>query len=40
MIVIATLYALARKGSIEKERVDKAIRDLKVDPEKACPKLV
>ena len=40
MIVIATLYALARKGSIAKEKVDKAIRDLKVDPEKACPKLV
>jgi pyruvate dehydrogenase E1 component len=35
--VIATLYALARKGAIDNKVVAKAIKDLKVDPEKAHP---
>ena len=38
--VIATLYALAQKGKIEKSIVEKAIKDLKVDPEKVFPVLV
>ena len=33
--VIATLYALAEKGAIEKKIVEKAIKDLNVDPGKA-----
>ncbi len=37
MIVIATLYALAQKGQIKKQAVEKAIKDLKVDPEKKYP---
>jgi len=36
LTVIATLYALYLKGAIEKKIVQKAIKDLKVDPEKAC----
>jgi pyruvate dehydrogenase E1 component len=36
-IAIAALYALAKRGSIEKKTVAKAIRDLGVDPEKAFP---
>ena len=31
--VIATLYALAKRGEIPRETVSQAIRDLKVDPE-------
>ena len=38
--VIATLYALAGKGQIEREVVAKAIRELGVDPEKVFPQLV
>ncbi|HKS38843.1 MAG TPA: pyruvate dehydrogenase (acetyl-transferring), homodimeric type [Verrucomicrobiae bacterium] len=38
--VIATLYALAQKGNIPRETVAKAIKDLKVDPEKAFPQIV
>lgn len=34
-IVIATLYALSKQGKIEKNAVAKAIREQKVDPEKA-----
>ncbi len=37
MIVIATLYALAQKGQVKKQAVDKAIKDLNVDPEKKYP---
>ena len=40
LTVIATLYALARKGELDKQIVQKAIRDLNVDPEKAHPILV
>jgi len=35
--VIATLYALAQRGAIDKQVVAKAIRDLGVDPEKSFP---
>ena len=35
--VIATLYALAKKGQIKKETVTKAIQELNVDPEKIYP---
>jgi pyruvate dehydrogenase E1 component len=37
MIVVATLYALAQKGQIKKQAVEKAIKDLKIDPEKKYP---
>ena len=37
--VIATLYALAQKGKIEKSVVAKAIKDLDVNPEKVFPQL-
>ncbi|MBI3306993.1 MAG: pyruvate dehydrogenase (acetyl-transferring), homodimeric type [Candidatus Omnitrophica bacterium] len=37
MTVIATLYALCQKGQIEKRVVEKAIKDLKVNPEKVYP---
>jgi pyruvate dehydrogenase E1 component len=38
--VIATLYALAEKGLVEREVVAKAITDLGVDPEKIQPQIV
>jgi pyruvate dehydrogenase E1 component len=38
--VIATLYALAQKKLVEPQLVEKAIKDLKVDPEKLQPQLV
>ncbi|HUJ71745.1 MAG TPA: pyruvate dehydrogenase (acetyl-transferring), homodimeric type, partial [Verrucomicrobiae bacterium] len=38
--VIATLYALAQRGVIDKQVVAQAIRDLQVDPEKACPQVI
>jgi pyruvate dehydrogenase E1 component len=37
--VIATLYALAKRGQIEMKVVEKAIKDLQVDPEKIFPQL-
>jgi len=37
---IATLYALAGKGQIKKQVVESAIKDLKVDPEKAHPYII
>jgi len=37
--VIATLYALAEKGQIEKSVVAQAIKDLDVNPEKVFPQL-
>jgi pyruvate dehydrogenase E1 component len=40
LVVIATLYTLARTGAVTRELVAKAIRDLKVDPEKACPTII
>jgi pyruvate dehydrogenase E1 component len=36
---IATLYTLAQKGTIPREVVSQAIKDLKVDPEKVFPNL-
>ncbi len=38
-ITVATLYQLAEKGQIEKSVVQKAIQDLKLDPEKVFPEL-
>ena len=35
--VIATLYALFQKGQVKAQVVEQAIKDLKVDPEKAYP---
>ena len=37
LTAVATLYALAQKGFVEKEVVEGAIRKLDVDPEKAYP---
>ena len=37
MIVIATLYALAKKKLVERSAVAKAIKDLNVNPEKVFP---
>ncbi|MCI0486774.1 MAG: pyruvate dehydrogenase (acetyl-transferring), homodimeric type [Blastocatellia bacterium] len=37
MIVIATLYGLAERGEIKMKTVERAIKDLQVDPEKAYP---
>ncbi len=39
-IVIATLYQLSQKGSVAKKIVEKAIKELGVDPEKAFPVIV
>jgi pyruvate dehydrogenase E1 component len=38
--VIATLYALAEKGEVERSVVARAIKELGVDPEKIQPQLV
>jgi pyruvate dehydrogenase E1 component len=38
--VIATLYALAEKGQLEKTVVAKAIKELQVNPEKAFPQIL
>ena len=38
--VIATLYALAAKGLVEPQLVEKAIKDLGVNPEKIQPQIV
>jgi len=38
--VIATLYALAEKGQVERQIVEKAIKDLGVNPEKVFPQIV
>jgi pyruvate dehydrogenase E1 component len=35
--VIAALYALCQKGSVQPAAVEKAIKELDVDPEKAHP---
>ncbi|MHC1769496.1 MAG: pyruvate dehydrogenase (acetyl-transferring), homodimeric type [Verrucomicrobiia bacterium] len=40
LTAIATLYALARKGMLDAQSVERAIRELQVDPEKAYPQLV
>ena len=38
--VIATLYALAQRGEIEFSLVEKAIKELGIDPEKIYPQIV
>jgi len=38
--VIATLWALAKKGMVKPSLVEQAIKDLDVDPEKAHPEIV
>jgi pyruvate dehydrogenase E1 component len=38
--VIATLYALAEKGRVDRQLVAKAIKDLGVNPEKVFPHIV
>jgi pyruvate dehydrogenase E1 component len=38
--VIATLFALAEKGQVDRQLVERAIKDLGVDPEKVQPQLV
>jgi pyruvate dehydrogenase E1 component len=38
--VIATLYALAEKGQVKRQLVEKAIKDLGVDPEKVYPQII
>ncbi len=38
--VIATLFALAEKGKVERKLVAKAIKELDIDPEKASPALI
>jgi pyruvate dehydrogenase E1 component len=38
--VVAVLYALAEKGQVERQVVEKAIKDLGVDPEKIQPQIV
>jgi len=40
MTVVATLYALATEGEIRMDVVEKAIRELNIDPEKPFPSLV
>ncbi|MDB6125967.1 MAG: 2-oxo-acid dehydrogenase subunit, homodimeric type [Pedosphaera sp.] len=40
LTVIATLYALAEKGDIEKKVVEQAIKDLNVNPDKVHPVLI
>jgi pyruvate dehydrogenase E1 component len=39
-VVIATLYALAEKGQVDRQLVAKAINDLDVNPEKVFPQIV
>jgi pyruvate dehydrogenase E1 component len=40
MIAVATLYQLSRKGAVTKKVVEKALKDLGVDAEKAFPIIV
>ena len=40
MSVIAVLSALSKKGAIEAQMVEKAIKDLNLDPEKNHPRFV
>jgi pyruvate dehydrogenase E1 component len=39
-VVIATLYALSKKGQVEPMVVEKAIREMGVNPDKVFPQLV
>jgi pyruvate dehydrogenase E1 component len=36
-VVVGALYALARNGQVKKQVVERAIRELQVDPEKMHP---
>ncbi len=38
-IIIATLYALAEKGQVKRQAVEKAIKELGVDPDKRYPEI-
>ena len=38
--VIATLYALAEKGELDSKVVERAIKELDVDPEKVHPQIL
>jgi pyruvate dehydrogenase complex dehydrogenase (E1) component len=38
--VVATLHALARKGQVKGSLVEKAIKQLAIDPEKAHPEIL
>ncbi len=38
-IVVGTLYALAEKGQVKRQAVEKAIKELGVDPEKPYPEI-
>ncbi len=40
LTVIATLHALAEKGQLDRRAVERAIKELEVDPEKAWPQIV
>jgi pyruvate dehydrogenase E1 component len=40
MVVVATLYALAKQGSIEHQQVAGAIKDLGIDPAKGFPECI
>src|SRR5262249_39524507 len=40
MVVLATLNALVKRGSLDRKVVARAIKDLDVDPEKAHPALL
>ncbi len=40
MITVATLHALSQKGRVKPKAVQKAIRELKIDPEKPFPAVV
>ena len=39
-VVVATLYALAEKGQLDRSEVQKAIKQLKIEPEKIFPQIV
>ena len=39
-IVIATLYALAQRGSVDASLVSRALKDLDVNPDKVHPEIV
>ena len=40
LTVVATLYALAEKGQVERSVVARAIRELDVDPAKTYPQII
>ena len=40
LMVIATLFALAERGFVDLQLVEKAVKDLGVDPEKTWPQIV